>query len=93
MLPLPTFSLLLLSLLDEFLTRASLPLQGVENVYTQHQPLLQETLDQLIKGKLKDSQYPYLGPNTLRDRYVRPVRAQLGTNSSSFQCGHLLCCS
>ncbi|NXI50359.1 VPS45 protein, partial [Chloroceryle aenea] len=31
-------------------------------------PLLHETLDQLIKGKLKDSQYPYLGPNTLRDR-------------------------
>ncbi|OXB71315.1 UNVERIFIED_CONTAM: hypothetical protein H355_014462 [Colinus virginianus] len=43
-------------------------LKGVENVYTQHQPLLQETLDQLIRGKLKDSQYPYLGPNTLRDR-------------------------
>uniref|UniRef100_A0A8C9NCY7 Vacuolar protein sorting-associated protein 45 n=1 Tax=Serinus canaria TaxID=9135 RepID=A0A8C9NCY7_SERCA len=43
-------------------------LKGIENVYTQHQPLLQETLDQLIKGKLKDSQYPYLGPNTLRDR-------------------------
>lgn len=43
-------------------------LKGVENVYTQHQPLLQETLDQLIKGRLKDSQYPYLGPSTLRDR-------------------------
>ncbi|NXM35868.1 VPS45 protein, partial [Oxyruncus cristatus] len=43
-------------------------LKGIENVYTQHQPLLQETLDQLIKGKLKDGQYPYLGPNTLRDR-------------------------
>ncbi|NXI44583.1 VPS45 protein, partial [Galbula dea] len=43
-------------------------LKGVENVYTQHQPLLQETLDQLIKGKLKESQYPYLGPNSLRDR-------------------------
>ncbi|NXP73326.1 VPS45 protein, partial [Ramphastos sulfuratus] len=43
-------------------------LKGVENVYTQHQPLLHETLDQLIKGKLKDSHYPYLGPNTLRDR-------------------------
>lgn len=42
--------------------------QGVENVYTQHQPLLQETLDQLIKGKLKDNRYPYLGPSTLRDR-------------------------
>ncbi|XP_078527514.1 vacuolar protein sorting-associated protein 45 [Lissotriton helveticus] len=43
-------------------------LKGVENVYTQHQPLLQETLDQLIKGKLKDNLYPYLGPSTLRDR-------------------------
>ncbi|XP_054856227.1 vacuolar protein sorting-associated protein 45 [Eublepharis macularius] len=43
-------------------------LKGVENVYTQHQPLLHETLDQLIKGKLKDNLYPYLGPSTLRDR-------------------------
>ncbi|KAG8449882.1 hypothetical protein GDO86_016526 [Hymenochirus boettgeri] len=43
-------------------------LKGVENVYTQHQPFLLETLDQLIKGKLKDNLYPYLGPNTLRDR-------------------------
>lgn len=46
-------------------------------MYTQHQPLLQETLDQLIKGKLKDSQYPYLGPNTLRDRYVGPLGQSL----------------
>ncbi|XP_038238424.1 vacuolar protein sorting-associated protein 45 isoform X2 [Dermochelys coriacea] len=43
-------------------------LKGVENVYTQHQPFLHEALDQLIKGKLKDGQYPYLGPSTLRDR-------------------------
>ncbi|XP_042747786.1 vacuolar protein sorting-associated protein 45 isoform X3 [Lagopus leucura] len=50
-------------------------LKGVENVYTQHQPLLQETLDQLIKGKLKDSQYPYLGPNTLRDSFLEEVTA------------------
>lgn len=46
-------------------------------MYTQHQPLLQETLDQLIKGKLKDSQYPYLGPNTLRDRYIGPLGQSL----------------
>lgn len=46
-------------------------------MYTQHQPLLQETLDQLIKGKLKDSQYPYLGPNTLRDRYMGPLGQSL----------------
>ncbi|XP_063803245.1 vacuolar protein sorting-associated protein 45 [Pseudophryne corroboree] len=43
-------------------------LKGVENVYTQHQPFLLDTLDQLIKGKLKDSMYPYVGPSTLRDR-------------------------
>uniref|UniRef100_A0A671WHE9 Vacuolar protein sorting-associated protein 45 n=1 Tax=Sparus aurata TaxID=8175 RepID=A0A671WHE9_SPAAU len=30
-------------------------LSGVENVYAQHQPLLHDTLDQLIKGRLKDS--------------------------------------
>uniref|UniRef100_A0A8B9KDM7 Vacuolar protein sorting-associated protein 45 n=1 Tax=Astyanax mexicanus TaxID=7994 RepID=A0A8B9KDM7_ASTMX len=46
-------------------------LKGVENVYTQHQPLLHDTLDQLIKGRLKDSQFPYLGPSSLRDRFVR----------------------
>uniref|UniRef100_A0A672JUD0 Vacuolar protein sorting-associated protein 45 n=1 Tax=Sinocyclocheilus grahami TaxID=75366 RepID=A0A672JUD0_SINGR len=43
-------------------------LKGVENVYTQHQPLIHDTLDQLIKGRLKDSQFPYLGPSSLRDR-------------------------
>uniref|UniRef100_UPI0037E82FF2 vacuolar protein sorting-associated protein 45 n=1 Tax=Semicossyphus pulcher TaxID=241346 RepID=UPI0037E82FF2 len=43
-------------------------LSGVENVYTQHQPLLHDTLDQLIKGRLKDSQFPYLGASSLRDR-------------------------
>ena len=32
---------------------------GVENVYTQHKPMLSEVLDLLIKGKLKDNQYPY----------------------------------
>ncbi|XP_077446023.1 vacuolar protein sorting-associated protein 45 isoform X2 [Stigmatopora argus] len=43
-------------------------LKGVENVYAQHQPLLHDTLDQLIKGRLKDSQFPYLGASSLRDR-------------------------
>ncbi|CAB1432952.1 unnamed protein product [Pleuronectes platessa] len=43
-------------------------LKGVENVYSQHQPLLHDTLDQLIKGRLKDSQFPYLGASSLRDR-------------------------
>jgi len=43
-------------------------LKGVENIYTQHKPLIQDTLDQLIKGKIRDFQYPYLGKEVLRDR-------------------------
>lgn len=46
-------------------------LKGVENIYTQHTPLVQETLDNLIKGKLKEQQFPYLGgQGQLRERYV-----------------------
>lgn len=43
-------------------------LKGVENVYTQHKPLLQGVLDQVIKGKLKEAAYPYLGTSQLKDR-------------------------
>lgn len=43
-------------------------LKGVENIYTQHVPLIQEILDNLIKGKLKETQFPYLGPAQLRER-------------------------
>lgn len=34
-------------------------LKGVENVYTQHTPLLKHTLQNLIKGRLKRSTQPY----------------------------------
>lgn len=33
-------------------------ISGVENVYTQHQPLLSQILDSLAKGKIKDSAFP-----------------------------------
>ncbi|XP_053617194.1 vacuolar protein sorting-associated protein 45 [Plodia interpunctella] len=36
-------------------------LQGVENIYTQHTPLLKDTLEDLIKGKLRENLYPTLG--------------------------------
>ena len=39
---------------------ADLYLQGVENVYTQHTPHLVQTLDQLVKGRLKETSYPFL---------------------------------
>ncbi|KAK2465256.1 hypothetical protein APHAL10511_002610 [Amanita phalloides] len=41
-------------------------LTGVENVYTQHNPHLSQTLELLVKGKLRETSYPFLeslGPN------------------------------
>ncbi|KAE8745228.1 hypothetical protein FOCC_FOCC008019 [Frankliniella occidentalis] len=39
-------------------------LRGVENVYTQHKPLLVETLEDLSKGRVKESLFPFLGNNS-----------------------------
>lgn len=36
-------------------------LSGVDNIYTQHCPLISETLEDLIKGKLNTQAFPYLG--------------------------------
>jgi hypothetical protein len=35
-------------------------LKGVENVYTQHTPHMGETIDLLLKGRLKDTTHPYV---------------------------------
>lgn len=35
-------------------------LKGVENVYTQHTPHLSQTLDLLLKGRLRENSYPFL---------------------------------
>lgn len=44
-------------------------LKGVENVYTQHSPRIEATLQNLIKGKLKEQQYPFVdGGGTTRDK-------------------------
>jgi len=44
-------------------------LKGVENVYTQHTPVLENTLQSLIKGRLREQQYPFIeGGNTTRDK-------------------------
>ncbi|XP_030760870.1 vacuolar protein sorting-associated protein 45 [Sitophilus oryzae] len=36
-------------------------LSGVDNVFTQHKPLLHDTLEDLIKGRLRDNLYPIVG--------------------------------
>uniref|UniRef100_A0A8H8CN73 Vacuolar protein sorting-associated protein 45 n=1 Tax=Psilocybe cubensis TaxID=181762 RepID=A0A8H8CN73_PSICU len=46
-------------------------LKGVENVYTQHTPHLSQTLENLFKGRLRDTSYPFLdgsGPNAALQR-------------------------
>lgn len=49
--------------------RAIKGLKGVENVYTQHSPHLEATLQNMIKGKLRDQQYPFVdGGGTTRDK-------------------------
>eukprot|EP00227_Mantoniella_beaufortii_P017677 CAMPEP_0197586184 /NCGR_PEP_ID=MMETSP1326-20131121/8240_1 /TAXON_ID=1155430 /ORGANISM="Genus nov. species nov., Strain RCC2288" /LENGTH=572 /DNA_ID=CAMNT_0043150777 /DNA_START=220 /DNA_END=1938 /DNA_ORIENTATION=- len=35
-------------------------LKGADNVYTQHQPLLVQTLENLSKGKMKETDYPFV---------------------------------
>ncbi|CAH0713477.1 unnamed protein product, partial [Brenthis ino] len=40
-------------------------LSGVENIYTQHTPLLKDTLEDLMKGKLQENQYPIIGGDDL----------------------------
>jgi vacuolar protein sorting-associated protein 45 len=44
-------------------------LKGVENVYTQHSSLLESTLQSLIKGRLREQQYPFVeGGGSTRDK-------------------------
>lgn len=39
-------------------------LKGVDNVYTQHKPLLLDTLSDLVKGRLREGAFPHCGqPN------------------------------
>ncbi|KJZ73355.1 hypothetical protein HIM_07149 [Hirsutella minnesotensis 3608] len=44
-------------------------LKGVENVYTQHTTLLESTLQNLIKGRLREQQYPFVeGGGSTKDK-------------------------
>ncbi|RWS00942.1 vacuolar protein sorting 45-like protein [Dinothrombium tinctorium] len=43
-------------------------LKGVENIYTQHTPVIKDIIEELAKGRLKASHYPYLGTIQLTDK-------------------------
>ena len=40
----------------------------MENIYTQHAPLVKDLVDQLIKNRLKEPGYPFLGGAQMRER-------------------------
>lgn len=44
-------------------------LKGVENVYTQHTPHLASTIESLMRGRLKETSYPYVGGNSMPEWY------------------------
>ncbi|KAL2622932.1 hypothetical protein R1flu_003137 [Riccia fluitans] len=43
-------------------------LKGVENVYTQHQPLLAQTIENIVRGRLRDVDYPFVGTHFQQGR-------------------------
>lgn len=43
-------------------------LKGVENIYTQHSPLLKEIVEELTKNRLKTSSFPYCGTVQLNEK-------------------------
>jgi len=43
-------------------------MKGVENIYTQHSPLVKEMAEELARGRLRTTQFPYMGTVQLQDR-------------------------
>ncbi|KAK9134596.1 hypothetical protein Syun_013926 [Stephania yunnanensis] len=43
-------------------------IKGVENVYTQHQPLLFQTMESITRGRLRDVDYPFVGSHFQQGR-------------------------
>jgi vacuolar protein sorting-associated protein 45 len=47
-------------------------LQGVENIYTQHTPWIKGVIEDALRGKLKDTAYPYFDAGKRVDLNYRP---------------------
>ena len=52
-------------------------MQGVENVYTQHTPLLMQTLESVVKGRLKESEYPGVDKAAIAAQPAKPQLPKL----------------
>lgn len=53
-------------------------LKGVENIYTQHSPLMAEVVQELCRGRLRAAHYPYLGTVQLNERPREVLVFQIG---------------
>ena len=64
--------------------RTDVALQGVQNVYTQHRPHLSTTMENLLRGRLRDTSYPFIespGPNAGLQRYIHFLFAPTSPNA------------
>ena len=48
-------------------------LKGVENVYTQHSPLLANIATSVLKGRAKEQQYPFVNQGSVSQRPSKTV--------------------
>ncbi|XP_013591337.1 PREDICTED: vacuolar protein sorting-associated protein 45 homolog isoform X1 [Brassica oleracea var. oleracea] len=53
-------------------------IKGVENVYTQHQPLLFQTMESITRGRLRDVDYPFVGDHFQQGRPQEVVIFMVG---------------
>lgn len=53
-------------------------LSGVDNIYTQHKPLLHETLEDIVTGRLKDNLYPCVSNHTSPGRHQDVIIFMVG---------------
>ncbi|CAG2114366.1 unnamed protein product [Medioppia subpectinata] len=61
-------------------------LKGVENIYTQHSPLIKEIIEDLAKAKLKEVLYPYLGTIQLREKPQEIIVFMIGGTTYEESC-------
>lgn len=53
-------------------------IKGVENIYTQHKPFLQDIISDTLQGKLRQDYYPHLVGQPTRDPPKHLIIFQIG---------------
>jgi vacuolar protein sorting-associated protein 45 len=62
------------NILGVFRSNMTRNVRGVENVFTQHEPLVVNVAEQALKGKLKDATFPYsYGHSMSKEKYTELI--------------------